>query len=150
MIPNLLLTTSFRYQTFRDISSLLQLSPTELRQKISSYETHINNCAEAISQLRGCLNVIEAPINTRLPPELLSEIFNQYVLMCTEYSDRFLFEDILEPMKLIHWFCVTAVIGRTFHSRALHPHRPSPPKPFPCITLVYLCKTRSFARPRRS
>lgn len=130
MIPNLLLTTSFRYQTFRDISSLLQLSPTELRQKISSYETHINNCAEAISQLRGCLNVIEAPINTRLPPELLSEIFNQYVLMCTEYSDRFLFEDILEPMKPIHWFCVTAVC-RHWRSVAL-----STPELFTRIDLV--------------
>ncbi|KAK7685757.1 hypothetical protein QCA50_011103 [Cerrena zonata] len=101
------------YYAFPDVvteSHLSELSSTELRRRIAEHEVEIAYRQKAIAQYRGCLNALEALINVRLPPELLSKVFMEEMLCCTDdfREDVSVFK-MARAKYLYAWFRVASV-----------------------------------------
>lgn len=84
-------TNLSRYHAFPEavpesLLSSLGKDPAELRRTIEYHESRILHHQKAIAQYRGCLNSLEARINVRLPPELLSRVFEFRMLQCADSS----------------------------------------------------------------
>ena len=103
MIPNTLLVTGLGPD-----NNLVKLSPEELHCKTLLFESKHATLPEHVSRCRYHLNASEPPINARLPPELLSAIFMEYMLMCTAYVDNPGYKDVYFDNQPCLWFTVAS------------------------------------------